>query len=356
MDVSFSQTENLYLAESPARLSEETAQSLYADEQPKKRVKLVNMEHSKLAETVGIENNIMLNPEDLAKVATRNMNDEREFRSRQTGNFGIGSRQRSIRRQPYETSETNDITNSALKETRTSVIRGMVTNRQRDNTPENTAMTETDSDGNDYNLHCYEKVEKDNGESFGMGRHYFQKNVMDRESYATQSDNAGHISDKFSRSPISGNRAFQMAATATSQPYFAQQMRDAPGYRVQHPPEYALSQLDARGKPYFERAGLMQGSAISSYGALNPKYNNIQDGIYVQSHTESGYPGFTMYEGRPSHSSENLAKNNQEKPSANGKMKQCNTYRLGFYLSALQPATKLSKGAREIPQGLGDKS
>ena len=318
MDVSFSQTENLYLAESPARLSEETVQSLYADEQPKKRVKRTNMEHSKLAETVGIENNIMLNPEDLAKVATRNLNDDRDFRSRQTGNFGIGSRQRHIRRQPYEASEGNDNTNSlSSTENRTSVIRGIVTNRQRESAPEIVAKTETDLDGSDYNLHCHEKVEEDNGDNFRRGRHYLQKNVMDRESYATQSDNAGHISGKLSRAPTSGNRPFQ---TTPAQPYFAQQMRDAAAYRVQHPPEYGLSQMDARGKQFFERAGLMQGSAISSsFGVVNPNYH-IQDGIHVQSHTEmqSGYPGFAMYEGRPSHASENLAKNNQEKANTNG--------------------------------------
>ena len=328
MDVSFAQTENLYLAESPARLSEETVQSLYADEQPKKRIK-PNMEHSKLADTLSIENTIMLNPEDLAKVAARTMNEERDFNknfgvhTRQTANFG-GPRQRAVRRQQYETTEANDIVNSSLPETRTSVIRGVLNNRQQ-NTSENETVTETEMDSTEFNsLRCYEQVENDNADHFGRNRHYLQ-NSVNMETYATQSDNAAHISEKFSRAPISSNRAYQMSAMETrSQPYFSQQMRDAV-YRVQqHPPEFALSQMDARGKQYFERTGLMPASAMS-YGALNSKYN-IQDGLFVQSHAEmqSGYPGFAIYEGRSPVSNENLAKNNnlmaeQDALTSNGK-------------------------------------
>ncbi len=323
MDVSFPQTEN-YLAQSPARLGEETVQSLYADDQPKKKIK-PNMEHSKLAETVGIENTIMLNPEDLAKVAARNMNEERDFNKNygvHTRNFGA-PRQRSVRR--YETTEANNIANSSSLQTeaRTSVIRGMTNNRQRQNTPENEAETEMD----EYNkLRCYEQVEKDNGDNFGRNRHYLQNSIT--EPYTTQSDNTGHISEKFVRAPISGNRSFQISSMETrssSQPYFSQQMRDA-AYRVQHPPEYALSHIDARGKQYFERTGRMQPGPAMSYGALNSKYN-LPDGVYVQGHVDmqSGYPGFASRYGR--RSPENLAKNNnlpaeQEALKANGKIKQ----------------------------------
>ena len=331
MDVSFSQTEN-YLAESPARLSEETVQSLYADDQPKKRIK-PNMEHSKLAETVGIENTIMLNPEDLAKVAARNMNDERDYNknfgvhTRQTGNFGQISRQRNVRRQAYETTEANDIANStSLTETRTSVIRGMM-NRPQQNTPESEVGMETEMDSsNEYNnLRCYEQVEKDNGDNFARNRHYLQNSVMDA-AYVAQSDGTGHISEKFSRAPnSSNNRSFQMSGMetrSTSQPFFSQQMRDA-AYRVQHPPEFAISQMDARGKQYYERTGMRPGSAIS-YGALN----NIQEGVYVPSHVEmqSGYPGFARYDRRSPVSRENAKNNNllseQEALKPTGKITQ----------------------------------
>ncbi|XP_028396147.1 uncharacterized protein LOC114520130 [Dendronephthya gigantea] len=310
MDVSFAQTES-YLAESPARLSEETVQSLYADEQPKKRVK-PNMEHSKLAETVGIENTIMLNPEDLAKAAR---NDERDFNknfgyhTRQTGNFGA-SRQRGLRRTAFESSESNDIAKSpSLTETRTSVIRGVLNTRaQQQNASENESVTaETDMESNEYsNLRCYEHVEKDNGDCYGRNRHYLQNSVM--EGYATQADNQGHISEKFSRVPNSGNRQFQMSSMET-RPTFSRPVRDAP-YRVRHPPEFAISQMDVRGKQFFERSGLHPGSAMN-YAGLNPKYN-IQDGLYLPSHADmqSGYPGFGLYEGRPPVSSDNLSKNN----------------------------------------------
>ena len=316
MDVSFSQTEN-YLAESPARFTEETVQSLYADDQPKKRIK-PNTEHSKLAEAVGFENTIMLNPEEVAKVAARNMNEERDYNknfgvhTRQTGNFGA-SGPRNVRRPPYKTTESNDIANNtSLAETRTSVIRGMMNNRQQQNTPESEGGTETEMDTKEYNsLRCYEQVEKDNGDNFSRSRHYLQNNVVDT-AYTTQSDNTGHISENFSRAPNSGSRSFQMSGMETrptSQPYFSQQMRDA-AYRVQHPPEILLSQMDARGKQYFERTGIIPGSAIS-YGPLNAKYN-IQDGVFVPSHVEmqSGYPGFARYDRRSPVSNENVAKNN----------------------------------------------
>lgn len=310
MDVSFVQTES-YLAESPARISEETVQSLYADEQPKKRVK-PNMEHSKLAETVGIENTIMLNPEDLAQ-ATRN--DERDFNknfgyhTRQTGNFGA-SRPRGLRRAPYETSESNDIANSpSLTETRTSVIRGVLNTRakQQSSSENEPVAAETDMESNEYNsLRCYEQVEKDNGDCYGRNRLYLQNSVM--ENYTTPADNPGHISEKFSRVPNSGNRSFQMSGMET-RPTFSRPIRDV-SYRVCHPPEFGIAQIDVRGKQYFERSGLMPGSTMN-YAALNPKYS-IQDGLYLPSHADmqSGYPAFTLYEGRPPVSSDNLGKNN----------------------------------------------
>ena len=327
MDVSFSQTEN-YLAESPARFSEETGQSLYADEQPKQKVQ-TNTEHSsKLAETVCFENNIMLNPEELTKVATRHTNEERDYNknfgvhTRPSGNFA-GPRQRSIRRQPFETTEANDIANSSsLPETRTSVIRGIASSRHQHVMPESETASEADRDASE--LHCYEQFEKDTVDNIGRNRHYLQKSVM--ETYTSQSENAGHISEKISRAPISSKRAFSVETRPTSQPYFTQQIRD-PAYRVQHHPEFALAQIDARGKQLYERVGMVQPGSAISYGSLNSKYK-MQDGIYVQSHTDvQNYPRYPVYERRSPKTSEILVKNNNSLPAdqeplkSNGKIK-----------------------------------
>lgn len=310
MDVSFSQAEN-YLAESPARFSEETVQSLYADEQPKKRI-IHNMEQSKLADTLVIENTIMLNPEDLAKVSARNVSDDfnKNFGvpARQTGKFS--SRQRAGHRQAYDPAEATDlIATTSLPETRTSVIRGIMSTRQMRNMQD--SESETVMDSTEYNkLHCFEQVDKDNGENFQHNRHYLHNSVM--ETYTTQSDNATHVSEKFDRPPVSNKRTFQMSNSMetrpTSQPYYTQMIRGA-AYRVQEPPEFEPSKIDSRGKQYFERPRLVPSSGMS-YGALNSKYN-MPDRVFLQNHVEmqGSYPGFTMYEGRSSASGENKAKN-----------------------------------------------
>lgn len=341
---------------------EETVQSLYADEQPKRRLKS-KVAHSKLADTVGIENIIMLNVEDLAKATGRtamnNSGDETSRvhneknsgpQGRQTRTYvGSGRRRGSTtRRQTYEsrTSPANDVNLgiNASAESRTSVIRGLPPANRKPKPTSSESETEEANSGEkedvekiEYgHLRCYEQFEKESvnaAESLSGRGNYLQSTKEERmetsrnsSSHADGSTTQDRISENLVRGSVTGTR-YPISAvdgrlyTQAGNVFHPAHVHDMNAqYRIQHPPEFPISQAEQRGKQFYDRGGLPPASA-SGHGivhhsfALNPHGNfGVPDGLFVQTHPELPYGGYSRFETRSPSSSTSSGKDRELLP------------------------------------------
>lgn len=344
---------------------EELVQSLYADEQPKRRLKS-EVAHSKLADTVGIENTMMLNVEDLAKAtgqtATNNSGDEtnRDHSEKNSASHGrqtrtyVGSGRRrgsGPRRQAYEsrTSPANDVNNlgNGSAESRTSVIRGLPPPNRKPKATSSESETEEVNAGEkeevekmEYGqLGCYEQFEKESGntaESLSGRGNYLQSTKEERmetsrnsSSRADGSTTQDRISENFARGPVTGGRypisgvdgrLYQPQAGNVFHPAHVHDMNAQ--YRIQHPPEFSLLQAEQRGKQFFDRGGLppvsASGHGIVHHGfALNPHGTfGVPDGLFVQTPADlaSTYGGYSMFETRSPASSTSSGKDRELLP------------------------------------------
>ena len=342
---------------------EESVQSLYADEQPKRTLKS-NEKHSKLADTVSIENTIMLNAEDLVKVtttsrpydeATRDQSDPKfDAQSRPTRAYAHATNRRKVtanRRQIHESrrSPAGDVNlGNASAETRTSVIRGLSGNRKRQpassgSESEETSIGEKDDVNKDFgHLHCYEQFEKDTGnvaENLSGRRNFIQNTKESRmetsRNCLTQPDSSitrDNISENLSRGsvsvarsvsyplPLVDGRPFQHPPNAVYRPQHVHDLKTQ--YRMQQPSEYPVSQAEQRGKQYYDRSSLMSaqssGPGMVPQGySLNPHGKfGMPEKLYVQTHSElpNTFSGYSVHETRSSASSSSSGKDREQLP------------------------------------------